>query len=191
MVLTATQPIQDNESPTQPTLGDNMKDIEQRLKDIERRVELLEAPVAKLTNKPVTRPVKQLDQFAIRIRSVLLNAENHIFSRDLLRTEDIVWSIRMDLMYGGDLYGGDLYDVDPLMLSVTVPARLKLIPDFKSVVMTGYTDRGTKRFNQSVWIIRNHGRYENMSVTQIYHEYKAQRDRADLEYSSQPHMVIK
>jgi len=157
------------------------------MNDLERRVERLEAQMVKLTSKPATQTVKKLDQFAIRIRSALLNVENHIFNRDLLRTEDIVGAIHADILFRGC----DLYGLEPSTLSVTVPARLKLIPDFKSVVMTGYTDRGTKRFNQSVWVIRNHEKYKNMSVTQIYHEYKMQRDRINLEYSSQPHLVRK
>lgn len=179
MVLTTTQTIQDNNVAYITTLGDHMNDLE-------RRVELLEAQMMKLARKPVTRTVKQLDHSAARIRSALLNVENHIFSRDLLRTEDIIGVIYADILSGCDSYG-----IDSATLSVTVPARLKLIPELISVVMTGYTDRGTKRFNQSVWVIRNHEKYKNMSVTQLYHEYKAQRDRADIESSSQPHLVIK
>jgi hypothetical protein len=161
------------------------------MSELEQRVARLEALVKKLTKgEPSTPMVKSEDQFASRIKEALFNIEHVMVNRDLMRTVDIV-AVMASLSPDPAFSGFSMYDEASLNAQTKMVSRkLKLIPELTSLVMTSYysmeddEDRspGNRRFNQSVWVIRNHKRYEELTVTQRCNEYKAQRDRVTVEY---------
>jgi hypothetical protein len=161
------------------------------MSELEQRVARLEALVKKLMKgEPSTPMVKSEDQFASRIKEALFNIEHVMINRDLMRTVDIV-AVMASLSPDPAFSGFSMYDEASLNAQIKMISRkLKLIPELTSLVMTSYysmeddEDRspGNRRFNQSVWVIRNHDKYEALTVTQRCNEYKAQRDRVNVEY---------
>lgn len=161
------------------------------MSELEQRVARLEALVKKLMKgEPSTPMVKSEDQFASRIKEALFNIEHVMINRDLMRTVDIV-AVMASLSPDPAFSGFSMYDEASLNTQIKMISRkLKLIPELTSLVMTSYysmeddEDRspGNRRFNQSVWVIRNHDKYKALTVTQRCNEYKAQRDRVNIEY---------
>jgi len=161
------------------------------MSDLEQRVARLEALVKKLMkDEPSTPMVKSEDQFASRIKEALFNIEHVMVNRDLMRTVDIV-AVMASLSPDPAFSGFSMYDEASLNTQIKMISRkLKLIPELTSLVMTSYysiddddeRSPGNRRFNQSVWVIRNHDKYKALTVTQRCNEYKAQRDRVTVEY---------
>lgn len=161
------------------------------MSELEQRVARLEALVKKLMKGEPSAPVvKSDDQFASRIKQALFNIEHVMMNRDLMRTVDIV-AVMASLSPDPAFSGFSMYDEASLNTQIKMVSRkLKLIPELTSLVMTSYysleddEDRspGNRRFNQSVWVIRNHDKYKALTVTQRCNEYKAQRDRVTVEY---------
>jgi len=161
------------------------------MSDLEQRVARLEALVKKLMKgEPSTPMVKSEDQFASRIKEALFNIEHVMVNRDLMRTVDIV-TVMASLSPDPAFSGFSMYDEASLNTQIKMVSRkLKLIPELTSLVMTSYYSidddderaPGNRRFNQSVWVIRNHDKYKALTVTQRCNEYKAQRDRVTVEY---------
>lgn len=161
------------------------------MSELEQRVARLEALVKKLMKgEPSTPMVKSEDQFASRIKEALFNIEHVMINRDLMRTVDIV-AVMASLSPDPAFSGFSMYDEASLNTQIKMISRkLKLIPELTSLVMTSYYSidddderaPGNRRFNQSVWVIRNHDKYKALTVTQRCNEYKAQRDRVNVEY---------
>jgi len=162
------------------------------MKDLEKRVEKLEALVAKLLHAkvPNTPMVKSVDIFASRIQTAINTIEHVMLNRDLLRTEDVI-TVMASISAERAFSGFDAYnEVEMRRQAKIIAAKMKLIPEVISMVMTSYYNneddddipRGSRRFNKSVWVIRNHDKYKEMTVTQRYNEYKAQRTRVNVEY---------
>jgi len=167
-----------------------MSDLEQRVTRLEALVKKQESLLKKLLGGvPV---MKGVDQFTSRIKEALFNIEHITANRDLMRTVDIV-ALMASLSPDPAFSGFNMYDEASLNAQIKLVSRkLKLIPELTSLVMTSYysvdddEDRapGNRRFNQSVWVIRNHEKYKALTVTQRCNEYKAQRTRVNVEYQN-------
>lgn len=157
------------------------------LVELEVRVTKLEAMLKKLM--PVEPSPLVNDEITLKIRSAIVNVDHVLLNRDLIRSDDL--AIIIASQYTDHCFT----NFDPQNESQIkrqsrfIAKRMSQISDFKSMVMTsyytpeeGYIDTGTRRFNQSVWVIRNHKRYEELTATQLCNEYKAQRDRVNVEY---------
>lgn len=161
-----------------------MKDIEQRLKDIEQRLKRLEAA----TVKPLPAP-PLVDGISSKIKDAIINIEHTMLNRDLIRSDElsrIIASLHPDPLLIGF---NPQKEEEVKKQSKFISTKLRKLDCVKSMMMTsyytpeeGYVDTGTRRFNQSVWVIRNHKRYEELTATQLCNEYKAQRDRVNVEY---------
>jgi len=165
-----------------------MKDIIDRLTKLEALVKKQDVLLKKLL--PVEPPPLVNDEITLKIRNTIVNVDHVLLNRDLIRSDDL--AIIMASQHADRcLTGFDPQNESQLKRQARFIAKhMSRIHDFKSTVMTSYytpEDKadlsvGTRRFNQSVWIIRNHKRYDDLTSTQLCNEYKAQRDRVNIEY---------
>lgn len=164
------------------------------MKDIIDRITKLEALVKKLMNThntPAVEPSPLVnDEITLKIRSAIVNVDHVLLNRDLIRSDDLA------IIIASQYTDRCFTEFDPQNESQLkrqarfIAKRMSQITDFKSMVMTSYytpedkadLSPGTRRFNQSVWVIRNHDAYSKLTATQLCNEYKAQRDRVNVEY---------
>jgi len=170
-----------------------MKDIKD-IKDIKtftdllNRVTKLEAMVKKLT--PVEPSPLVNDKITLKIRSAIVNVDHVLLNRDLIRSDDLAIIIASQYTDHCFTEFNPQHESQLKRQARFIAKRMSQITDFKSMVMTSYytpedkadLSPGTRRFNQSVWVIRNHAVYSELTSTQLCNEYKAQRDRVNVEY---------
>jgi len=166
-----------------------MKDILDRLTKLEALVKKQDVLLKKLL--PVEPSPMVNDEITLKIRSAIVNVDHVLLNRDLIRSDDLA------IIIASQYADRCLTDFDPQYESQIkrqarfIAKRMSQIQEFKSMVMTSYytpdegcIDTGTRRFNQSVWVIRNHERYAKLTSTQLCNEHKAQRDRVNVEYQN-------